>query len=128
MKLNIITDYTTTATASTTTAAESAAESTTTNYDEGKDSDEITTETTKSEDSGEKDKEKSNNKDDIYVEFRVKAEQNAQIVLAPCKDCDGIEIVLGFRGDTVSVMRQKKKTPTVEVDQAVRFIHSNHLE
>ena len=49
-------------------------------------------------------------------------EQNAHIVLAPCKDCDGIEIVLGFRGDTVTVMREKKKKPTVAVDENVGFI------
>ena len=52
-------------------------------------------------------------------------EQNAHIVLAPCKDCDGIEIVLGFRGDTVTVMREKKKKPTVAVDENVGFIYNS---
>ena len=77
IKLKIIADYTTTSTASTSTTAEESETKTTTNY-EGKDSDEITTEsqseTTTSDDSGEK--KTSTNPDDIYVEFRVKAEQD----------------------------------------------------
>ena len=48
----------------------------------------------------------------IYVEFRVKTTANAAILLAPCRGCDGYEIVLGMRGDTVSVIRERKRKPT----------------
>ena len=55
----------------------------------------------------------------IYVEFRVKTTANAAILLAPCRGCDGYEIVLGMRGDTVSVIRQRKRRPTVAGTRSV---------
>ena len=54
-----------------------------------------------------------------YVEFRVKTTANAAILLAPCRGCDGYEIVLGMRGDTVSVIRERKRRPTVAGTKAV---------
>ena len=59
-------------------------------------------------------------KKSIYVEFRVKTTANAQILLAPCRGCDGYEIVLGMRGDTVSVIRERKRKPTVAGTKSVR--------
>ena len=58
-------------------------------------------------------------KKSIYVEFRVKTTANAAILLAPCRGCDGYEIVLGMRGDTVSVIRQRKRRPTVAGTKSV---------
>ena len=58
-------------------------------------------------------------KKNIYVEFRVKTTANAQILLAPCRGCDGYEIVLGMRGDTVSVIRERKRKPTVAGTKSV---------
>ena len=55
----------------------------------------------------------------INVEFRVKTTANAAILLAPCRGCDGYEIVLGMRGDTVSVIRQRKRRPTVAGTRSV---------
>ena len=54
-----------------------------------------------------------------YVEFRVKTTANAAILLAPCRGCDGYEIVVGIRGDTVSVIREKKRRPTVAGTKSV---------
>ena len=64
-------------------------------------------------------KEKKRGEKSIYVEFRVKTTANAAILLAPCRGCDGYEIVLGMRGDTVSVIRQRKRRPTVAGTKSV---------
>ena len=41
------------------------------------------------------------------VEFQVKAEvSDATLLLSPCEDCDGYEIVIGGWGNTQSVIRE----------------------
>ena len=64
----------------------------------------------------------------IYVEFRVKTTANAAILLAPCRGCDGYEIVLGMRGDTVSVIRERKRRPRTDGEKRLtneRLVRKN---
>ena len=45
------------------------------------------------------------------VEFQVKTDSDACILLAPCDECDGYEIVIGGWNNRQSVIRDKKGKP-----------------
>ena len=45
------------------------------------------------------------------VEFQVKADSDAHILLPPCDGCDGYEIVIGGWDNTQSVIRDRKQQP-----------------
>ena len=45
------------------------------------------------------------------VEFQVKIDSDACILLAPCDECDGYEIVIGGWNNRQSVIRDKKGKP-----------------
>ena len=45
------------------------------------------------------------------MEFEVKTDTDAAIVLSPCNGCDGYEIVIGGWGNTKSVIRDRMGHP-----------------
>ena len=52
------------------------------------------------------------------MEFQVKTNSDAHVLLSPCEGCDGYEVVIGGWGNTKSVIREKKQGDakvTVEV-------------
>ena len=51
----------------------------------------------------------------LLLEFLVKTASDAHILLAPCEQCDGYEIILGGWGDTASVIRSVKQKHYVAV-------------
>ena len=53
----------------------------------------------------------SNNSGNKVVQFQVKADSDACILLPHCDGCDGYEIVIGGWDNTQSVIRDKKGQP-----------------
>ena len=52
-----------------------------------------------------------NNSGNKVVQFQVKTDSDACILLAPCDECDGYEIVIGGWNNRQSVIRDKKGKP-----------------
>ena len=58
------------------------------------------------------------------MEFQVKADSDAHILLPPCDGCDGYEIVIGGWDNTQSVIRDRKQQP--HPGHAVTKVGCNH--
>ena len=56
---------------------------------------------------------------DIDLVLNVKTYSNAHILLSPCDDCDGYEIVIGGWVNTQSVIRDGKQSHNFAVTQVV---------